>query len=442
MVRNTDHGHYFPENYRGPSLEEWQFLVTHLQTPNLTAHECLETLATYMSVAVKHESTWKTRMMREDYFPVARLYYVGFLLIHPHFEVPAFWQMGMHILHMLSTLSYRPAILTLYRYFAQIRRRRDPKSETYRYIQGKYQELINSNDANACTWKAVEVWDPKKPLEAIMYLDKAMKGYKGNPDRYLVEPLVLGDEEMRRRREELPAITEKIPGLVKPWILLGEMKEKLLEMVVSKETGSYALRRQEMLDRILQLDKKPARLPLWTWEGMYRVRRGMAYAMLGQFKLAAEELRIAADELDIQEGHSALAGLMSFEADKIGEWIKSGGEDQLELSSAFADLYTDSSVEGMTEAMRLLNEEAELRFKRAAQGGDIKALEKLESLCLKRMEEPGLSKREKDAYKLAAREWGELSRLAIERDVHREGKKEEEEEEGDTEIKGSRPGFY
>ncbi|KAJ4385133.1 hypothetical protein N0V85_008206 [Neurospora sp. IMI 360204] len=367
----------------------------------MTAQDCIETLLAYMCVAVKHESTWKTRMMREDYFPVSRLYYCGFLLIHPHFEVPAFWQMGMHILHMLSTLNYPPAILTLYRYFQHIARRRDPKSETYRYIQTKYQELLNKGDANACTWKAVELWDPKRPEIALMYLNKAMDGYKRSPGRYKVEPLVVDALEGGK--------SERLPFLVRTMSFFSDMKEMMLGLVVRKETSAYALRRQEMLQRLLPLDKRPARMPLWTWEGMYRVRKGMALAMMEHTSAAVEELRIAADELDQEQGHYALAVLMQFEAEKIDDWIKSDGEDGLELSNAFMDFYKGEDVEALTEAMRLFNEEAELRLKRAAQGGERKAAVKLERLCKTRMDEPGLSKMEREAYKLAAKEWAEIA---------------------------------
>ncbi|KAK3341004.1 hypothetical protein B0H65DRAFT_474292 [Neurospora tetraspora] len=399
--RRTETGPYF-EKYEGPTFEQWEFLISHLQTPNMTAQDCIETLLAYMCVAVKHESTWKTRMMREDYFPVSRLYYCGFLLIHPHFEVPAFWQMGMHILHMLSTLNYPPAILTLYRYFEHIARRRDPKSETYRYIQTKYQELLNKGDANACTWKAVELWDPKRPEIAMMYLNKAMDGYKRSPGRYKVEPLVFHALESGGK-------SERLPFLVRTLSFFSGMKEMMLGLVVRKETGAYALRRQEMLMRLLPLDKQPARVPLWTWEGMYRVRKGMALAMMKQTSAAVEELRIAADELDQEQGHYALAVLMQFEAEKLDDWIKSGGEEGLELSDAFMDFYKGEDVEALTEAMRLFNEEAELRLKRAAQGGERKAAMKLERLCKTRMDEPGLSKMEREAYKLAAKEWAEIA---------------------------------
>ncbi|KAK1780913.1 hypothetical protein QBC45DRAFT_407011 [Copromyces sp. CBS 386.78] len=416
--RRAQSGRYFGDKYEGPTPEQWEFLVSHLRAPNLTAQDCIETLIAYMMVAVKHESTWKTRMMREDYFPVSRLYYCGFLLIHPHYEVPAFWQMGMHILHMLSSLNYSPAILTLYRYFDQIARHRDPKSDTYRFIQTKYQELINKGDANACTWKAVELWDPEKPAIAMMYLDKAMEGYKRNPGRYEVEPVIVDDLDGQGGK------SEKVPLLVKTLSFFSDMKETMLGLVVRKETGSYALRRREMLEHLLPLDKKPARLPLWTWEGMYRVRKGMAHASMGQITTAVEELRIAADELDIEQGHSVLAILMQFEAEKIDKWIKNGGEGMLELSSAFIHLYNDESIEAMTEAMRLLNEEAELRFKRAAQGGDVKAAEHLERLCKTRMDEPGLSKMEKEMYELAAKEWAEISRMMTRHSFREETEKD------------------
>lgn len=416
--RRAQTGQYFEGEYAGPSFAQWEFLVSHLQTPKLTAQDCVETLFAYMAVAVKHESTWKTRMMREDYFPVARLYYCGFLLIHPHFEVPAFWQMGMHILHMLSSLNYSPAIVTLYRYFQHIARRRDPKSETYRYIQGKFQDLIRKGDANACTLKADEVWDPEKPEIALEYLDKAMKGYMRNPGMYEVEPVVVGGQGGK---------SERVPFLVKTLSFLSDMKETMLGLVVRKETSSYALRRREMLERLLPLDKKPARLPLWTWEGIYRVRRGMAMMMMGKVTVAVEELRVAADELDIAAGHYALAIIMQHEAEKLAEWIKDGCEESLDLAAAFMDFYKDQTMEGMTEGMRLLNEEAELRFKRAAQGGEEKAADRLERLCLTRLFEPGLSKMERDTYGLAAKEWAALACLIRERDhMHGETQKDTE----------------
>ncbi|KAL0472975.1 hypothetical protein QR685DRAFT_569103 [Neurospora intermedia] len=401
--RRAETGRYF-EEYQGPTLEQWEFLVHHLQTPNLRAQDCLETVLAYMVVAVKHESTWKTRMMREDYFPISRLYYCAFLLVHPHFEVPAFWQMGMHILHMLSTLNYPPAILTMYRYFEAIARRRDPKSETYRYIQTKYQELLNKNDANACTWKAVELWDPKKPEIALMYLNKAMEGYKRSPGRYKVEPLVSHASEGGK--------SERLPFLVKTLSFFSDLKETMLGLVVRKETSAYALRRRLMLEKLLPLDKRPARAPLWTWEGMYRVRKGMALSMMGEIHEAVEELRIAADELDVEQGHYALAVLMQMEAEKLNEFIKTEGEEEvLQLSNAFIDFYNGGDImeETLAGAVRLLNEEAELRFKRAAQGGDEKAAGKLERLCKTRLDEPGLSKMERETYELAAKEWAELS---------------------------------
>ncbi|EGO58285.1 hypothetical protein NEUTE1DRAFT_130015 [Neurospora tetrasperma FGSC 2508] len=403
--RRAETGRYF-EEYQGPTLEQWEFLVNHLQTPNLRAQDCLETVLAYMVVAVKHESTWKTRMMREDYFPISRLYYCAFLLVHPHFEVPAFWQMGMHILHMLSTLNYPPAILTMYRYFEAIARRRDPKSETYRYIQTKYQELLNKNDANACTWKAAELWDPKKPEIALMYLNKAMEGYKRSPGRYKVEPLVSHALEGGK--------SERLPFLVKILSFFSDVKETMLGLVVGKETSAYALRRRLMLDKLLPLDKRPARVPHWTWEGMYRVRKGMALSMMGEISEAVEELRIAADELDVEQGHYALAVLMQMEAEKISDCFKGEREEEEEvelvLSSAFIDFYKGlETTDALIGAMRLLNEEAELRFKRAAQGGDEKAAGKLERLCKTRLDEPGLSKMERETYKLAAKEWAELS---------------------------------
>ncbi|KAK3504467.1 hypothetical protein B0T13DRAFT_391368 [Neurospora crassa] len=402
--RRAETGRYF-EEYQGPTLEQWEFLVHHLQTPNLRAQDCLETVLAYMVVAVKHESTWKTRMMREDYFPISRLYYCAFLLVHPHFEVPAFWQMGMHILHMLSTLNYPPAILTMYRYFEAIARRRDPKSETYRYIQTKYQELLNKNDANACTWKAVELWDPKRPEIALMYLNKAMEGYKRSPGRYKVEPLVSHALEGGK--------SERLPFLVKTLSFFSDLKETMLGLVVRKETSAYARFRRERLEKLLQLDKRPARVPLWTWEGMYRVRKGMALSMMGEISAAVKELRIAADELDVEQGHYALAVLMQMEAEKINEFIKTEGEEEvLQLSDAFINFYNDGAdimEETLAGAVRLLNEEAELRFKRAAQGGDEKAAGKLERLCKTRLDEPGLSKMERETYKLAAKEWAELS---------------------------------
>lgn len=400
VKKRTSTGHYF-EDYDGPTEAQWKFLVGHLQTPNLTADVCLKTVFEYMRIAVKHESTWKTRMMREDYFPVARLYYCGFLLIHPHFEIPKFWQMGMHILHMLSTLNYRPAILTLYRYFEQIARHRDPKSETYRYIQGKYQELVNKSDANACTWKAVEVWNAEHPLEALMYLNKAMEGYKRNRGMYKVEPLV---------DDALKANGEKVPFWVKTLTFFSDIKETILGLVIRKETTDYALRRREMIERLLPLDKKAVREPLWTWEGVYRTRKGMALSLIGHTVNAVEELRIAADELDQEEGHYALATILQFEAEQIDDYIQTGETHPIELlTCAFPDLYDGTeSMEVLAEIMRVLNEEAELRFKRAAQGGDVRAAQKLAGLCETRKEDPGLSKREKETYELAAKEWAKI----------------------------------
>lgn len=363
----------------------------------------------YMRIAVKHESTWKTRMMREDYFPVARLYYCAFLLIHPHFEVPRFWQMGMHILHMLSTLNYRPAILTMYRYFQQISRHRDIKSDAYRYSQTKFQELVNKGDANACTWKAVEVWNPERPAEALMYLIRAMEGYKRNPGMYEVEPLV---------DAALQAKGENVPFWVKTLTFLTDVKETILGLVIRKETTNYALRRREMIERLLPLDKKAVREPLWSWEGVYRTRKGMALSMMGDVAGAVEELRIAADELDQEEGHFALAMILQIEAETIDEYILSDGEapHPMEMPTcAFPDLYDGTeSEEDFAEIMRVLNEEAELRFKRAAQGGDKRAARKLAGLCETRKEDPGLSRRDKETYELAAKEWAKVGEIAEE----------------------------
>ncbi|KAK3399214.1 hypothetical protein B0T20DRAFT_452755 [Sordaria brevicollis] len=398
LVDRTPKSDRYFEEYDGPSPEQWDFLIHHLQTPNLTAEVCLDTVLMYTMIAVKHESMWKARMMREDYFPVARLFYCAFMLIHPHFEIPRFWQMGMHILHMLASLNYRPAILTMYRYFQQISRHRDVKSDVYRFSKSKFQELVNKGDANACTWKAVEVWDPDRPTESLKYLDKAMEGFKKNPEMYESEPLV---------NAALQPTRENVPMWAKLLNAFTELKSMIVGLVVRKETAAYSLRRRLMLDRLLGLDKKAAREPLWTWEGVYRAKRGIALAATGDIPGAVEELKIAADELDQEEGHYALATIYQSNAEMINEHILLNGTASLE--GAYLDLPDgQQSLEELSDMVRVMNEEAELRYKRAAQGGHALAAQRLAVLCETRKEDPGLPKRDKETYELAAKEWAKV----------------------------------
>ena len=390
-------------------------LIKQLHTPNLTAVECDTTIMLYVSIAVKHESTWQAKMMRGDWFPVSRLYARAFMLVIPAFERQSCWELGMHILHMLAKNNYAPAILTMYRFFAGRKlENNNNNTTTQRFVTAKFNELVSRNDANACTWKAAEVWDPEHPEKTIAYLDRAMAGYKKNPQQYEVEPFyhpASEDNNNSQGGKSLPVWANLLSGI-------SEVKEMLLGLVVRKETSEYALRRRAMLERLQALDKKRPRTPLWTSEAVYRFHRGTALLCLrkeNEANAGIGELLIAADELDYEKGHCMLANAMEVEADKIKAILQMDGvKDEAGSVGGFLyalqDLYYEPGEEARpSDLMRLLYDEAELRFKRAAGGGDIKAVAFLERLCQNRMADTELSKTERKAYRLAAKEWAEMA---------------------------------